>query len=172
MLTDGINPDSPAALIIRHWGPPLITIVLGGLFASILFPRWQDAYTRSRAASQHRIDLTEQIASAFTSYITAWRRLIAIAELGAERELSQAESDRLNGFVAERNEARDDLLDLCARGQLYFSDGACDSISEFVAWDEDQSTKRLNELPDIEEWRSWEKKILRRLKGELLGERC
>lgn len=171
VLLEPLNPESPLSLIMRHWGPPLITIILGGLFASILFPRWQEAYTRARATAQHRLDLTEGLASAFAKYITAWRRLIDIARLGLERPLTETETDRRNAFVADRNTARDALLDLCARGQLYFSDQVCDLIAAFIAWDTDQASKRLGDLPEIAEWRQWEAKILQTLKKEYGGGR-
>lgn len=171
MLLDPLDPESPLALMMRHWGPPLITIVLGGLFASILFPRWQEAHTRARAMAQHRLDLTEGLASAFAQYITAWRRLIDIASLGQQRPLTETEIERRDAFVIQRNGARDTLLDLCARGQLYFSDQACDLVAAFIAWDSAQTSKQLGELPEIAEWRQWETRILQRLKREHGGGR-
>lgn len=167
MLLDPLDPNSPLALIIKGWGPPLISILIGGLFASILFPRWQDSYTRARAATQHRLDLTEQIASAFARYITAWRRLIDIATLGQNRELNDEELERLSGFAADRNNARDELLDLCARGQLYFGKAAATDVASFLRWDEAQASKTLEELPKIEEWRAWESKVLKQLKRDI-----
>jgi len=171
VLLEPLDPESPLSMMMRHWGPPLITIVLGGLFASILFPRWQEAHTRARAMAQHRLDLTEGLASAFAKYITAWRRLIDIARLGQERPLTETEIERRNAFVVQRNGARDTLLDLCARGQLYFSDQVCDLIAAFIAWDSEQASKQLAELPEIAEWREWEKRILQRLKREYGGVR-
>lgn len=171
MLLEPLDPESPLSLMIRHWGSPLISIVLGGLFASILFPRWQEAHTRARAMTQHRLELTEGLASAFAKYITAWRRLIDIARLGQERPLTETEIERRNAFVVQRNGARDTLLDLCARGQLYFSDQVCDLIAAFIVWDSEQASKQLADLPEIAEWREWEKNILRRLKREYGGGR-
>lgn len=166
MLDAPLDPTSPLALMMRHWGPPLISILVGGLFASILFPRWQENWNRSRARSQHELDMTENLAASFAAYLTAWRRLIDIARLGTQRPLTEAEQDRLYGFVADRNAARDRLLDLCARGQLYFTDPACDTISEFLDWDRQQAAKRLEDLPELEEWRGWQKKIMRQLKAD------
>lgn len=166
MLLDPLDPESPLALMMRHWGPPLITILLGGLCASILFPRWQASYTRARAAAQHRLELAESLASAFARYVTAWRRLIDIARLGVERPLTDTETERRNSFVVQRNDARDSLLDLCARSQLYYSDQVAELIASFVAWDTQQASKRLEDLPDIAEWREWEKMVLRALKRE------
>lgn len=166
MLLEPLDPDAPLALMMQHWGPPLITIVLGGFFASILFPHWQDTYTRARAIVQRRLDLAENLAAAFAKYITAWRRLIDIAKLGLERPLSEDEIRRRNDFVTERNVARDTLLDLCARGQLYFSESACELLAAFLTWDSMQAAKRLDKLPDLIEWREWEARIMRVLKQE------
>ncbi|MCA8883337.1 MAG: hypothetical protein KDA50_06260 [Rhodobacteraceae bacterium] len=166
ILDAPLDPDSPLSLMIRHWGPPLISILVGGLFASVLFPRWQESWTRTRARSQHGLEMTENLASSFSAYLTAWRRLIDIAGLQQERPLTEEEKARLLGFVADRNAARNTLLDLCARGQLYFSDAACDTITEFLDWDRKQAAKRLDDLPDLEEWRVWQKKIMRQLKAD------
>ncbi|MEM8547993.1 MAG: hypothetical protein AAGF46_07515 [Pseudomonadota bacterium] len=171
LLTEPLNPDSPLRLMMQYWGPPLITIILGGVFASILLPGWQEAQARARVIAEHRAKLTESLASAFARYITAWRRLIDISYLGQQRPLSDAETSRRDQFVIDRNAARDELLDLCARGQLYFSDGVAAMISEFVAWDTSQAAKSLDSLPKIEEWRKWETRILTRLRKDHFARR-
>lgn len=166
MLTP-LDPGSPLAILLTEWGPPFVTIVIGGLFASILFPRWQDIWTRTRAASQRRLDLTQDIASAFEKYVTSWRRLVDIAGLARERPLTEAEQAQLQSFVAHRNAARDTLLDRCALGQLYFSDKGCALIDSFACWDTAQAAKRLEELPDMEEWRKWKARVMVQLRSEL-----
>jgi hypothetical protein len=146
--------------------PTLVSIVVGGLFASILFPRWQASYTRTKTLIERRFALIEAVATQFSAYITAWRRLIQIAILEAERPLTETESARMAGFVAQRNEARDALWASFARGQFYFTEQASDVIRVFTAWDEAQVAKPLADLPDIAEWRQWEARVLAQLKRD------
>ncbi|WP_161555708.1 hypothetical protein [Mangrovicoccus ximenensis] len=172
LLLDPLDPDSPLALMLKGWGPPLVSIVIGGLFASILFPRWQDRFSRSRAGLDKRMELAECIAAQLARYLTAWRRLIDIARLEAARRaggaaLAEAETARKLGFVADRNAARDELLDLCARAQLYFGEAALREIAGFAAWDESQAAKQLDDLPPIEEWRTWERRVLGAMRRDL-----
>lgn len=42
--TQALNEHSPLQIALVKWVPVLITVVIGGLFASIIFPRWQDRY--------------------------------------------------------------------------------------------------------------------------------
>lgn len=166
MFLDPLDPNSPLFMVLRHWVPTLIPIVIGGYFASILFPRWQAANVKAKAVTEHRLTLMEDLAIGLVRYHTAWRRLLQIARYAETNPLSDVEAERRDGFVEERNEARDALMDLCARGQLYFSQAACDLISDFVAWDEAQTAKTLADLPPLQEWRSWENKILSQLRRD------
>jgi hypothetical protein len=146
--------------------PTLVSIIVGGLFASILFPRWQSRYTRTKTLTEHRFALTEALAAQFQAYVTAWRRLIQISTLETGRALSEEEAARKGAFVVQRNEARDALWASFARGQLYFTDQTCDIIRKFMEWDETQGSKTLADLPSIEEWRQWESRLLAQLKRD------
>jgi hypothetical protein len=92
--------------------------------------------------------------------------LIAISKLESQRALTEEESARKADFVARRTQARDALLESFARGQLYFTEAACGTISAFRKWDDAQATKSLDNLPDIEEWCQWEAKVLAQLKRD------
>ena len=52
-------------MALTDWMPPLITIVIGGLFASILFPAWQSRFNKSKAASSRRLEIAESVAKHF-----------------------------------------------------------------------------------------------------------
>jgi hypothetical protein len=166
LLLEALDESSAAYLIIRYWTPPIISIVLGGLFASILFPRWQNNYARVKSLTEHRIALVESIAVQFAAYTTGWRRLIQISTLEAERALTEQEAARKADFVAERNKARDALCASFARGQLHFTEKACGVIKKFMEWDEAQATKPLSDLPSVKEWREWEARLLAQLKRD------
>lgn len=156
-----------AFVMIRHWGPTIITIVLGGLCASILFPRWQEQYNRAKAMGEHKVALLEDIAVQFTLYIAAWRRLISIAELEQNRDLTPREMDRKDRYVSQRGEARDALLQGMAKAKIYFSRNSRLRIDDFILWDQMLGTKPLKDLPHLEEWRNWEEKISQCLRYEI-----
>ncbi len=71
------------------------------------------------------------------------------------------------GFVSERNDRRDLLLDKLKLCELYFCESTCGEISRFVEWDERQSNKPLEELPQLSAWRSHENTIVGLIKNEI-----
>lgn len=160
-----LDENSVLSLLVRYWGPPAITVIVGGIMASLLFPRWQNRAAQAKAFNDRRFVILEEIADLFPRYVAAWRRLIQISELEKERALSEAESTRKQTFVAQRNEARDAVCSALSRGRVYFSDESWTTIEEFLSWDEGNSAKRLGELPNIREWRQWESRILVQLKS-------
>ncbi|MGD1923522.1 MAG: hypothetical protein ACFB03_04950 [Paracoccaceae bacterium] len=166
-LFEEISKNSIAYLVIESWGPPVLTIVVGGLFASILFPRWQAQYNRGKALGEHKIKLYEEIAEHFSLYIAAWRRLISIARLEKRRKLSEREMNRKEQFVLQRNDYRDTLISEFARAKLYFSAKSRIEIEDFMKWDEANGTKTVDELPTISEWQDWEERVVQCLRKEL-----
>ncbi len=158
-----------ASLLLRYWGPPTITVIVGGALASLLFPRWQNRAARAKAFNDRRFETLEEIAESFPRYVAAWRRLIQISELEQSRALSEEEAERKRLFVAQRNEARDALCSALSRSQIYFSEPSWDTIRKFLEWDEGNSAKRLGELPGIEEWRRWETRVLGQLRSRERG---
>ena len=162
-----LDDTSTAFLMIRHWGPSIITIVVGGICASILFPRWQAQYNRAKALGERKVALLEDIAVQFTLYIAAWRRLISIAKLERDRDLTEREMTRKDQFVQQRGETRDELLQALAKAKIYFSRQSRHQIDDFVLWDQMLGSKTLEELPPIEEWRIWEERISKCLRYEI-----
>lgn len=159
-----IDPDGPAFKLMTSWGPPVITLLVGGVLANLLYPRWQERAARNRTFNERRFAIMEEIADLFPPYVAAWRRLVQISELERTRPLSDAESERKMLFVSQRTEARDALCSALSRSQIYFSDKSWDTICSFLEWDEANSAKRLEELPEISEWRYWQDEIIRQLK--------
>jgi hypothetical protein len=161
-----LRQNSPAHLAAQYWVPPIITIVLSGLFASILLPRWQSKYAKTRALAENRLRLSEELSVSFQLYIDAWRRLRQITELEAVRQLKESEADRKRRFVEARQLYRDRLSESCMRARFYFTDQASDEISKFLEWDEMQSAKRLDDLPDLKEWGQWRDRVISALRRE------
>lgn len=162
-----LDPDSIEFLLLRHWGPPIITVIWGGLIASVLVPRLQAKRDRSRAINERKIALYEDIADQFGRYVSAWRRLMSISMLERDRQLTPMELERKQRFIEERYVTRDALFADFAKARLYFSREACDRIDDFVAWDEANASKRLEDLPDIKSWRRHEGDVIECLGRDL-----
>ena len=47
--------------IYRYWAPPLITIIVGGAFASIIWPRLQDRYIVKKKNAERFAEISEAI---------------------------------------------------------------------------------------------------------------
>ncbi|WP_162652902.1 hypothetical protein [Lentilitoribacter sp. Alg239-R112] len=165
---NSIDETSITYIVLNRWLPGVITVVVGGYVASILFPKLQQNAQRNTQVREKRTEIAEEIVQYFNRYIISWRRLIQIAKLEEVRELSDDEVKRKNGFVLERNERRDLLFDKLKLCQLYFCDRTCSEIQNFVSWDEKQSSRPLEELPDLEVWRTYEVNIIGLIKNELV----
>ncbi|NTG91018.1 hypothetical protein G6L29_32050 [Agrobacterium rhizogenes] len=146
----------------------MITIVIGGFFASIILPAWQGRYMKTKVLAARRLEIAESVTKNFQKYITAWKRLLAISDLEEISGLTKEQHQTKMGFVAARNASRDALLESLAVSNLYFPDACADVVESFCKWDEDRSTERLDKLPGISAWREWEAKVLRSLNQELM----
>lgn len=171
-----IEESSVLYLSIKHWIPPLITIIIGGLFASILYPRWQDRFLKRKAREERRLQLSEEILAKITVYIDYWRRVMQLAEHEVNfRSMQQSEksskkkrqySSKIEEIekakleaVSNRRSIRDELMERLNRYKVYCTKQELSSIQEFIIWDEAQSIKTLDELPSIKEWREWESRV-------------
>jgi hypothetical protein len=164
-----LNELSVGYIVLTAWVPPLITVLIGGIFASILFPRWQDRHARYHAREERKLALAEEIARDMARYTTCWSRLRTIAELEISREdgLTDEEFERKKGFVEARNSARDALMDTLCSLEIYFSSEVRSSIAEFVRWDEECSALRIDELPPREEYRNRSQRIVSKVSKEI-----
>ena len=66
-------------VVLTELVPPLITVLLGGVLASVLFPRWQARHARYHAREDRRLALAEELSRNMTRYIASWNRLRSIA---------------------------------------------------------------------------------------------
>jgi hypothetical protein len=172
ILFEGLDETSIDYIALSRWLPGLLTVVAGGYMASILFPKLQQNARRITQIEEKKVQIAEEIVQGFNRYIVSWGRLIEISNLEQknleqDRALSEEEAERKNGFVLERNQRRDALLDKLKLCQLYFCEGTCGAIGRFVEWDTSQTSKYLHELPSLEEWRSHEKTIVGLIKNEI-----
>lgn len=154
-------------IVIRNWIPTIFTVGMGGYLASVLFPRLQARFHTNRQMIEKRFLLAEQAMCCLATYAVFWRRIILISSLEIKRPLDEHEGPRKKCFVEQRNKCREELLMTLVKCRLYFSSSAGELISEFMAWDEQNSSKNLFELPAVEEWQKWRDKISIALKREL-----
>lgn len=63
-------------VVINEWAPALITIFVGGAFASIPVPRLQGMYATKRALADKRLDLVDRISVRFRHYLISRPQLI------------------------------------------------------------------------------------------------
>lgn len=167
MIFDTLDEASLAYIVLNRWLPGLITVVAGGYMASILFPKLQRSSQRVTQIEEKKIEIAEEIVQCFNRYIVSWRRLMQISQLETTRDLTEDETERKMGFVLERNERRDGLMDKLKLCELYFCSSTCGEIQRFVEWDERQSNKALDDLPDVQAWRTHEKTIVGLIKNEI-----
>ncbi|WP_434052361.1 MAG: hypothetical protein RDA78_24395 [Roseibium sp.] len=165
-----IEQDTIYYIALTRWVPPLITILVGGLFASILFPRWQENYARNKAREQRKLEIYEEVARWTYRYGVFWDRLITISRLEKSKAggLEDAEMERKKQFVEDRNEARLQLSDALCRAELYFSDETLRAVQRFRKWDEGLSKLYLNQLPSKEKFDEEIRIITRFLSRELI----
>jgi Tfp pilus assembly protein PilE len=167
-MWDSLAERSIAFIILSNWIPPLITIVIGGIFASILLPLWQHKYTQSKALAARRLEIAENVTKNFQKYIVSWKRLMTISALEQEAGLNDEQRQTKMSFVAVRNANRDALLESLALTKIYFPASCAAVVGSFLKWDEDRSTERLDQLPGITVWREWEQRVLQSLHQELM----
>jgi hypothetical protein len=155
-------------IVLKEWIPPLVSVLLGGLIASILVPRWQVKFEKGRLYDRRKLELLEQISETFPRYVVNWNRLIYISLHEAKKgNLSQDEILRKQRFIDDRNSTRDALVSALNASRIYFSSNTEQLIEEFYHWDDQCSIMRVGELPKIDAWWTWERKLLSAMKNEL-----
>jgi hypothetical protein len=155
-------------IILKEWIPPLVSVLLGGLMASILVPRWQAKFEKGRLYDKRRLELLEKISESFPLYIVNWNRLIHISLHELKKgNLTPDETLRKQGFIENRNNTRDTLISSLNASRIYFSSRTECLIEEFYHWDNECSVMRIGDIPEINAWWTWEKKLLSAMKKEI-----
>ncbi len=124
---------------------------------------------QANPAKTQKLELLEDITANFTNYITQWQRLRVIAGLQQEKkgEITNEQLERKDQFLQERNSARDHLLNKLSIAKLLYKKEVIDLIEKFEGWDRSQiDSKYVWELPPIENWDEWNKKIIASMKKE------
>jgi type II secretory pathway pseudopilin PulG len=127
---------SPLAIILAQWVPVVTTIVLGGLFAAIIFPRWQNSYLERKTLLERRQRLVEEAAELLNSYTNVWRRLIEISKyeiklINDKRDTSTALETKKQ-YVAKRSEIHDRLMACLSRATVVVGSKQRSDINKFI----------------------------------------
>ena len=162
-----IPENSLLFILLSDLLPAIMTVLVGGFLAARVFPRLQDKFDVTKHSNQRKRDLSEEITIHFEKYISSWRRLITISKYGLDTTLNNEEVVRRETIIASRNESRDSLLAALRSGQLYFSSESSKVIDDFILWDERTSSATLSELPEVIEWRDWQKRVKSALSREV-----
>ncbi len=140
-MTEGLTDKLIAAIVAG---------VLSFAFAWVL-----RGIDRNKSFKDKRIEHAQSTIIHLSQYIESWRRLIAIASLQINRELTEDENDRMCSYVTQRDGAKISLISNINTLPLFFNKKVVEEFYAFKEWDAGHSTKRLNELPVIDEWDNW-----------------
>jgi len=154
-------------IILTNILPPLISVGVGGILVAYFAPRLQKRFERTKLYDRRKMELSEEIVDSFTLYVSGWRRLINVLNLQKTRDLSEVEAARKAGYIVQRDSARDKLIANLHLISLYASPAFRSVADEFNSWDTAQASKRLEELPPVEEWEHWRARIQSGLQSEM-----
>lgn len=165
--TTALAENSPLAIALAQWVPAGITIVVGGVFASILLPRWQNANARFHAREARRLAIAEEMAKNMERYILSLNRLLIISRAECGNPLSDAEIRRKEGFLDARNKHREALRDSMCSISLYFSSRSEIMIRKFNEWDDASVNLTVDKAPPIDQWRTRGERVMSQIRSEV-----
>lgn len=137
-------------LFLSKWMPTLLAGAISFLAAWIF-----KSLESSRYYKDKRIERADLTISYLSDYIENWRKLISISTLRKQRKLTETEKKRLERYILKRDEAKQSLTSSINTLTLYFNKKVVLEVRKFRSWDSQQSTKRLDDLPPIQEWEKW-----------------
>ena len=149
--------------LLKYILSPLITASLG-FCAGLYLERHKDISAERKVFLEHRMTVWSTTATSFPKYIVNWHRLRTIAGKGV---LTDLEQNRKNGYVQARDAARHDLLGGLEQAKYLFSPNVKKRIEDFLRFDEDAASTRLEELPAIDAWSKWQGEIMTAVTAEI-----
>ena len=104
---------------------------------------------------EERMNRALEVITQLSHYIDNWRRLRTIARLASSRSLDESEQSRMKRYIDNRDVAREQLIANINIMPFFFEEEVTTEFQSFKQWDTQQSSKRLEELPEIEDWDKW-----------------
>lgn len=167
-----INDSGSAYKSILQWlGSPLVGAMIGSI-GGVGLASYNSNLSEYRFFLEKRAIVADNIATEFSRYIVNYNRLINLHKLFNEKKSKHeapTESERENFFKVRdnRDSARVSLFAHLDSARLYYSDETSILIEDYQKWDDDQSTRTVDHMPTINEWRNWQNKILKKLHKEI-----
>jgi hypothetical protein len=152
----------------QRWGAPLFTAVLG-LASGLALSSTNAIFARNTFFLNKQTETANLVATNFAGYVQNWNRMIVMSKgwQDGSKKPSEEEQKLFIEAVQNRNTFRDQLLASLDTSLLYFRNVE-DEVEKFRKWDQQQATKPIKELPEIDEWRDRVHPILANMRRELL----
>lgn len=157
--------------IIKQWGPPVLGAMIGSI-GGVGLSSYNSNISKNRFFLEKRVIVADNIATEFSKYILNYKKLINYHNNFDERKSKKnyptnEEREAFFKTITNRDNSKLALFSYLDTARLYYSDKTSDLIASYQAWDDGQSTRTVENLPDINEWRTWQNKILRCLHEEI-----
>ena len=162
-----LDQNSLLFIVLRYWVTALFSVGFGSLLVALVVPRLQNRWQQRVFKLEKRKEIAESVILSFAAYITAWRRLRRLAQKSQESGLTELEKERKRVAVNDRNSARDRLIGNLKLARIFFDPNTVIVIDSFIEWDSKLTDTKLDGLPDLNEWRIFEGKILDEIKREI-----
>ncbi len=153
-LAQTLNEWIKRAEALQQALPNIITVIAGGIAASILFPRWQEQFNRRKNFAERRLQLLKEETDAFSRYLIDRKRLMYISAFD-EAELSQDQMAMKQGFFSPRKRDSRKSCGPTSRKRISFRRSTYNQVKRFLDWDTQLTVAQLSEPPPIEEWWNW-----------------
>lgn len=162
-------------IVLVEWAPLVFSLIVGGVLANILFPRWQAKIQRAKDLAQRRRELCEEVIQAFESYISNLSRLYSFSFSTTVEQKSEPQGipdndnafSRQQEYVRNRDESKDRLYTAFALSALYFPSSVTSEIEQFKVWNKGWAPELSENKFDLKPLREKEKRIVNLLRKRL-----
>jgi hypothetical protein len=165
-------PKAPSSDKPDNWfkplAAPIFTAVLG-LVSGLAIASFNNSAIDTRFYREKQAVVADGIARNFAVYIENYGRMVKMRRHWADRRREPTEEEKLvfKTAVEQRNTARDALCSAFEASGLYFDEDLNALNRAFREWDEKQSTKTFDQLPEMTEWQKHRGLIVSALRDQL-----
>ena len=166
-----MNVSKFKILVSEHWIPSLITGVFG-IVVGLSVSFFNAEISENRYFLEKQSSTADLVAEHFSKYTENWKRIIHLKTYVQfqQRKPTEQEKELLKRYVLARDSAKDSLFIALDSLHLYFKKETSDLSLQFRDWDEQQSRKKIQNLPPIKDWQLKGHEILLSMRRELLNE--
>ena len=156
-------------MISDAWTKSIFTAIIG-LLSGMMLASYDADISDNRFFLEKQAKSADQVANEFSRYVVNWGRVITLKNhvTSEKRPPTAEENSRFTSSLLARNDAREKLFAAFDLLSLYFSPDSIAMVDAFRDWDQEQSMKTIEHLPNLDEWRRYERNILAELRLELI----